>query len=91
MKIIIDIPEMIYKGAVAGNRSSIIGIKLSQAVRNGTVLPRGHGRLIDADETLKRHCNELCRHKPHCEDDCIFYDVFHLAKTIVAADTEVEE
>ena len=61
------------------------------AILNGTVLPKGHGRLIDADETLKRHCNEMCKYKMGCEEDCYIYDTFHLATTIIEADKEVEK
>ena len=53
-----------------------------------TPFPKGHGRLIDADDTLKRHCEELCRYKPKCEEDCVIYDLFHLAPTIIEEDKE---
>ena len=48
MKIVIDIPEEEYRcvqitGCI-GNKTCI-----SNAIYNGTTLPRGHGRLIDAE------------------------------------------
>lgn len=53
MQIVIDIPDRIYK--INQNRRLNItdaGI-LEKAVRNGTPLPKGHGRLIDAEEVIK--------------------------------------
>ncbi len=55
MQIVIDIPESTYK--VFKNLSKIIGVlvyekdilMLIKAVKNGTPLPKGHGRLIDVD------------------------------------------
>ncbi len=51
-------------------------------------LPEKHGRLIDADETLKRHCTEHCRKKPSCEEDCVVYDLLHLVKSVIEAEGE---
>lgn len=53
MKLVIDIPEkykdLLDKGEADGSiRKSIL-----LAVSNGTPLPEGHGRLIDADELIK--------------------------------------
>ena len=52
MQIVIDIPEEEYRcvqitGCI-GNKTCI-----SNAIYNGTSLPKGHGRLIDADELKK--------------------------------------
>ena len=47
-----------------------------------------HGRLIDADETLKRYCTENCRKKPSCEEDCFIYDLMHLEKPVIEAEGE---
>ena len=46
MQIVIDIPEELYVHCVN------MGIKNDEhvAIANGTPLPKGHGRLIDADE-----------------------------------------
>ena len=49
--------------------------------KGGTVRPyelvevkEPHGRLIDADALLKRWCSEVCKTKPRCDEDCMFYD-----------------
>lgn len=56
MKIVIDIPEEFYQnscetGFLCWEWMSML--ELTNAIKNGTPLPKGHGRLIDADETLK--------------------------------------
>ena len=61
MQIVIDIPDQMYQkiketnmiisGRRSGERFDYI---LFNAVNTGTPLPKGHGRLIDADE-LKKH------------------------------------
>lgn len=52
MKLIIDIPDRIHYAIELG--ITVNGSDASQmlidAVKNGTPLPKGHGRLIDADE-----------------------------------------
>ena len=51
-----DIVDAIKKGGliVAGMREgkTLLAI-MCEAVKNGTVLPQGHGRLIDADDLLE--------------------------------------
>jgi len=51
MQIVIDIPEEIYNSACTANNiwdMRMAGFVCS-AISNGTLLPKGHGRLIDAD------------------------------------------
>ena len=57
MKIVIDIPDRIYK--ITQNRTlNIMDDEiLENALKNGTPLPEHHGRLIDADklrETMEK-------------------------------------
>lgn len=53
MKIIIDIPEDLYNMTRTPNNVNYImrmaGF-ICSAIANGTPLPKGHGRLIDADD-----------------------------------------
>ena len=50
MQIVIDIPDRTYK-IVQSKRLNLIDIDvLEQAVKAGTPLPKGHGRLIDVDD-----------------------------------------
>ena len=62
MKLVIDIPENTYKRiqALAINdyfEHDICGYSM-QRIANGTPLPKGHGRLIDADELIKNWYDE---------------------------------
>lgn len=52
MKLIIDISENDYWTAC--NHPEVFVGDYARAIKNGTPLPKGHGRLIDADE-LKKH------------------------------------
>lgn len=47
MQIVIDIPEEEYEEII--NREDCGLHVLTKAIANGTPLPKGHGRLIDAD------------------------------------------
>lgn len=95
MEIVINIPEDVYTrlfdNGIQDNEIAVDDVcEMARAIRKGTPLPK-HGRLIDADETLKRHCVDLCREKPSCYEDCLIYDLFHLAPTIIEADKESED
>lgn len=50
MQLVIDIPESIYETI----KEEEVGNVVYKAIKNGTPLPKGHGRLIDADR-LKTH------------------------------------
>jgi hypothetical protein len=55
MDLLIKLPDG-YVGVVMRNQKmngSAMDKLLRQAVIDGTPLPKGHGRLIDADETIK--------------------------------------
>lgn len=49
MKIVIDVPECFYEYCKAQPDATEIQL----VVKNGVPLPKGHGRLIDADEAIK--------------------------------------
>ena len=55
MEIVINIPDDRYKRILENNSMDHY---LKAAVRNGTPLPKGHGRLIDADKLnrKKKYC-----------------------------------
>lgn len=54
MKIVIDIPEETYKNLLNNYSFSSEEIPIiSLAIATGTPLPKGHGRLIDADAATK--------------------------------------
>lgn len=56
MQIVIDIPEEMYKNIQSENFWLDSGLTLSNAydfIKNGTPLPKGHGRIADVDEVIK--------------------------------------
>ena len=58
MQTIIDITDDIYAELTKTGENEInLGILLAlrEAVRQGTTLPKGHGRLIDADAYIDKH------------------------------------
>ena len=56
MKVVIDIPYNQYAKICAGDfdTSGYFKLNLRNAFRSGTLLPKGHGRLIDADALQKQ-------------------------------------
>lgn len=57
MKIVIDINEKNYKSVMLTQNRPIgqrLPYGLSEAIKNGIPLSKGHGRLIDADELIKQ-------------------------------------
>ena len=54
MQILIEIPEEEYKKYLKMRPSYPKGVFCYiKAIQNGTVLPKGHGRLIDANATIE--------------------------------------
>lgn len=82
MQIVIDMSEHEYEVAL---RDGWVHGFYSEKIKNGTPLPKGHGRLIDADAL---DFEEVDFYSP---DSC--YEVYRIindAPTIVEADKEVE-
>lgn len=87
MQIVIKIDEKLYKDIYSDAEIMIYGgmrsgktllATLLRAIRNGTPLPKGHGRLIDADELF----NEFCE---------IAVEPYVNAQTIIPADKDGED
>lgn len=76
MKIVIDIPDQKYKWIIENPQTYTD--ELHDAIRNGTPLPKGHGRLIDADK-LQR------------VDHIILESAIDNAPTIIEADTSEDD
>ena len=89
MKVVIDIPEDIYEQTINGTEFDTLslGIKLKQSVQKWVVIPKGHGRLIDAD-VLENKFLEM-----GCIDDkpCYGAEIVKRIRPIIEADSEVEE
>ena len=51
MEIVIDIPEKVYNALTHTEfDANLVVDEMRKAIANGTSLPKGHGRLIDADK-----------------------------------------
>ena len=85
MQIVIDISEDSYKATCDGCMLPPDVRNVVQGIKNGTPLPKGHGRLIDADAYIDKHeeCGWL---------DDITIDSFNaIAPTIIEADKAESE
>ena len=83
MQIVIEIDEEMYKQAVDKVRADYPyyeSYELHKAIRNGTPLPKGHGRLIDADK-LMEYCQNQKQKTISCNDIARF-------PTVIRADKE---
>ena len=57
MNVLVNISDEIYRHAKDGSEDSNDEWNAMRAIANGTPLPKGHGRLIDADVFEKRLMN----------------------------------
>jgi len=78
MQIVIDIPDIMYTKIQNGKTDKRT---LETVILHGAPLPKGHGRLIDADKLWDSY-HDL---------DYDFYDALDLADTIIEAESEEEE
>ena len=112
MKVIIDIPEESYKyiktlsdlgwstSPEYANAIRLTASEYANAIKNGTPLPKGHGRLIDADKTLAIAWQNFYKHEDeweHKDENYIPIHRFHsqlgfecCQQTIVNAPTIIE-
>lgn len=87
MKIVIDISDLAYKAICEAEFPIHARYKLVNWIKNGTPLPKGHGRLIDADAFTQSICTYQqtgcgdCKHSLCCPEN---------APTIIEADKEGE-
>ena len=106
MEIVIKIPEEVYKRVVVSPRCTPVLDAFEdrdlfvKALQNGTPLPEGHGRLIDADAFIKAECSQCDGNCGVCDCDCLncksewrceFIKDIDSADVIVEADKEVDE
>lgn len=85
MQIVINIPYGHYLSIKDGYLKDCIKAT-TEAIVNGTILPKGHGRLIDADE-IQFENNEFDTYSDYSRA----FDAIDGAETIIGADKEQEE
>lgn len=92
MQIVIDIPETIYKAVISNNLTYGIAT-IFHAIRNGTPLPKGHGRIGDLDE-LEQRISDFVERDASITDEYtvvrqrFIVDGIRQTPTIIEADTE---
>lgn len=84
MQVVIDIPKILYERV---KKPPILGM-YEEIIANGTPLPKGHGRLIDAEE-LKKIIRE--NDVLYMTGFCINLCDINSTPTIIEADKESEE
>ncbi len=100
MQIVINISEEIYKRILPYKDVPVISNlandfpELIHAVANGAPIPKGHGRLIDADALEKKMCDreeELGDDRALWESSAVSVALNMFASTIIEADRSEEE
>jgi len=77
MQIVIDIDENLYTRLFDnGETNAVDMLKACVAIRNGTPLSKGHGRLIDADAFIAKmeDASKRQKYKKLSIDDCLTVD-----------------
>jgi hypothetical protein len=88
MRIIIDISEDSYKATCNGYMTPPDVENVVSGIKNGTPLPKGHGRLIDADAFQKYCFNKNFDKRLSAEGLAIINMFLEFQPTIIEADRE---
>jgi len=95
MKIVINIDDNLYTRLFDNGVDNYDdAVDMAKSIRKGTPLPKGHGRLIDADKTISKICGNSCGcHLEECgyDEPCFSVRRIESAPTIIEADKESEE
>ena len=68
MQIVIDIDENLYTRLFDNGDKYVVDMRRAcVAIRKGKPLPKGHGRLIDADRTLAKAWADFYKHEDEWE------------------------
>ena len=87
VEVVIKMPEEYYKNVKYGRSGDVL---INNAIKNGTVLPKGHGKIIDVDQFYKAFKEYLSERKSFSFADLeAILNVF--TPTIIKADTESEK
>lgn len=88
MKLVIDIPEDVYNWVVCqGMLGYANAFVIAKAISNGIILPKSHGRLIDADRLLRPNMVRMYYHLKNGDIAMPIVDIEH-AETLIPADKE---
>jgi hypothetical protein len=86
MEIVIEISDTLMEYIIQGrDLSEEQNDEMACAIVDGTPLPKGHGRLIDADRLTRAEIMPFWYHLPNGDIACPKIDIDH-APTIIEAD-----
>lgn len=85
MQVVININDIVYKNIMIDNGWS--GAELAKIIKSGTPLPKGHGRLIDADKLQAEMKKDIRRAMSFVD----LTDFVWLAPTIIEAEKTKEQ
>lgn len=100
IELVLRLPKKVYDTVMKKERMLIEDdIEIYEAIDNGTPLPKGHGRLIDADKLIKdnglnkatKYGNETKEQLQLSYGTMMMYEIFDLiddAEVVVEADKE---
>lgn len=96
MQIVIDIPEGVKNAFEHEEQwTALLCAEMREALRQGTPLPKGHGRLKDIDkfpvnEIERMEYNYECGENECHSEEIVYLDDIINAETIIEADKEEE-
>lgn len=90
MEVVIKVSDEKYKAIKKCLETGCALSATDMAILNGTPLPKGHGRLIDADAVTESFQTFYSSFVAHYEGDFKKFKVTCIAPTIVEADKEEE-
>ena len=92
MQIVIDIPEDSYKATCKGSMLPLDVKNVVQGIKNGILLPNGHGRIGDLSE-LETRIGNFIEHYNHLlketNPEALVY-MHHILDGIIDTDTLIE-
>ena len=92
MQIVIDIPEYVYEHAKAYSEDTKDNAIAMDAIKCGTPLPKGHGRLIDVNDLLDRiGLEDNDSNREENVGEIITLEDFDFTPTIIESDKESEK
>lgn len=89
MEIVINIPTEVRNRLTFGVTYKDDLKILAEALSKGTLLPKGHGRLIDADRTLKNA--EEIYNASNIKDTIDYAQMYAIRKILTTVPTIIEE
>lgn len=84
IELVVKIPEEMYNHIKNGGNIGA-SLLIENAIKNGTPLPKGHGRLIDADELKKYYPHDADWEYPVSTNEYV-NETIDDAQTIIEAD-----